>query len=221
MIFHSHDSDDVCLPSTTFFPNKNFINAMFVDPGIKNCGIRIVHLDIDNLKIETMFMGRLSFYDNRNLIKGIERTVIVLKEIEHLIKFCHYIVIETQMGPKTRGFNPQNYRFAQHLISTFIMMTRNTLFKPIIVEIPSSLKITGIGGPKLKNERDRKEWCKKKSRDILLSRGDEFGLKVLEMYMPKIDDIADTVCYDEGWWDYMTNHPIIPRPKNWKIFIEK
>src|SRR5581483_1213435 len=139
----------------------------------------------------------------------------------------HYIVFETQIpykafrvGKKVKqGYNMENYRFSQHLISTILLSVKNKGFNPLIVEIPSYLKTRGLNAPPLKVERERKEWCKNAAKSILTSRGDEFGLKILLENKRKMDDIADTVCYDEVWWSYLNEHPEIKKPSNWKMVL--
>lgn len=213
-VINCHNGNS-CIPSQVFNPKEYFIQVAFIDPGIVNCGIRIVKLYYKDMYIENVFMELFKFAPKNNIVEGSVNCLDMLSvNLDHFIN-CHYIVVESQMH-----INPTACRIAQHLISYLMISTRNRGSKPIIVEVDSSLKIVGLGGPRIKSEVERKKWCKVEGAKILKRRKDKESLEIINGKKKK-DDLFDTVCYEQAWWSYFIKVPEIPKSKSFLKFYEK
>ena len=195
--------------SGQYYPYENFIVACFIDPGKVNCGIRICINNLNTDKITTIMQYNFNFmHESFATISGDDRdnvhysnSIKILSKYLSLFQFCHYIVIERQLK--------QNYsmiRFSQHLISFFLYITRDVGFKPLIVEIDSSLKTRLLGAPNFgKDKPARKKWSVQKAIEILKNRG-EHDYADLIKNLTKADEHGDCVSMDEVWWKIIFNH---------------
>lgn len=199
-IFNNHD-DGYCLDSRLFYPDQpQYIQAVFIDPGLVSCSIRIVKYIIGTGQIINVWFGIHNFgIGIDQMIKGVEDG---LESIKQTLIMSHHIVIESQYMKKE-----VNFRTFQHMISYIESCVRNKGMKAVIFEVSISLKTVFIGGPKTlkqNNGVDIKEWSKIKARYILLQRCDWTSLSILECTLDKQDeDYSDTVCYEYAWWFYI------------------
>jgi hypothetical protein len=170
----------------------NFLIAVFIDPGIKNCAIRCVKYNFKERKIETLLQVKYDFTqgDSDNYYVN---SVTYLDSIYKYLKNSHWIVIECQMS-----FAYDNIRISQHIISYMIIKLKNKGFYPYIIEINSKVKSKFDDAPKKMKKKELKIYCRDKAIQILEDRGD-FETANLIRNAKKADDHGDTVCYDE-WW---------------------
>ena len=212
IIFCNH-TDNYCLDSRIFYPNINqYIQAVFIDPGVTSCAIRIVKYFLGTGYIENVWFGIHNFgIGIDQMIKGVEDG---LEPIKQLLIMSHHIVIESQFMKKEI-----NFRVFQHMISYIESITRNQGMRPIIIEVSIALKTVFIGGPKTQrqnNNVDIKEWSKLKARHELIQRNDFISLSILECTLNKQDeDYCDTVCYEYAWWIYIKLIKSIFKDVNW------
>lgn len=207
------------LVSSKEFGTSNFLVGVFVDPGIKNCAIRIAHYDLDTGAKTTRLQLNFDFTHESLTTEfvttgyGIDTIYYTnvskaLDEYSELFRWAHYIVIESQL--------PINYdlvRMSQH-ITTYLMMTvKDKGFRPLIIEIDPKLKSRMLGAPPKMTKPQLKVWCKNKAVAILRERGDTVTADMIEK-VRKGDDHGDTVCYEEIWWMILRdglNTPPIPQ----------
>lgn len=200
IIFCNH-TGEYCLDSRIFFPNNpQYIQAVFIDPGVTSCAIRIVKYILGSGKIENIWFGIHNFgVGVDQIIKGVEDG---LEPIKQTLIMSHHIVIESQFMKKE-----VNFRAFQHMISYIESFVRNKGMRPMIIEVSIALKTVFIGGPKTSNQNnnvDIKEWSKLKARYELMKRYDFTSLSIIECTLDKQDeDYCDTVCYEFAWWFYI------------------
>jgi hypothetical protein len=205
-------------------PESNFLIGVFIDPGIRNCAIRVCKNDLITQKIETIAQLKFDFKNKKNDYENFNfddtsyfaNSIEILNEHIDLFKFSHYIVMEKQLK-----INFDLTKFSQHLVSYFIINLKDLGFRPLIFEIDPKQKSHQLGGKFKMTKPELKVWCKNKAIEILKTRGDTETLEFL-MKCKKQDDHGDTICYDEVWWLYLTNKTFeipIPIKKNFNILI--
>lgn len=200
IVFCNHIGE-YCLDSRIFNPNiPQYIQAVFIDPGLCSCAIRIVRYTLGSGKIDNIWFGIHNFgLGVDQMIKGVEDG---LESIKQTLIMSHHIVIESQFMKKE-----VNFRAFQHMISYMESLVRNQGMRPMIIEVSIALKTVFIGGPKTakqNNNIDIKEWSKLKARHELKQRCDWISLSIIECTLDKQDeDYCDTVCYDFAWWFYI------------------
>lgn len=196
-VYNFHD-----LPSP-LGEEKN-INAVFIDPGTKNCGFRAVNMN--NGSISTYFHDLIHFAKKgESFSESMKGAVNFVNDMKLIFTDAHYIVIERQMS-----FNYDLTRMSQHLISCIAMITKDTGNRPLIVEIDSRLKSASF-------DRDRVGTTTKKlgidaARRICEEREDFETLQLINSHKKK-DDICDVLCYEYIWWSLLNDSVIeIPKP---------
>jgi hypothetical protein len=199
-VFNPHTKEPL-VGSNKVHEGKFFVNGVFIDPGVRNCAVRIANYNIISGKITTVLQKIFDFTKTK---KGDEERVgretfhytnmnSVLSEYVDYFIWSHYIVIESQL--------PINYdlvRMSQHLISFFTHKIADKGYRPLIIEIDAKMKSQPFGAPKMKKP-ELKKWCRNKAIEILTARGDVETANFIAS-CKKADDHGDTVCYEEVWW---------------------
>ena len=109
----------------------------------------------------------------------------------------HIILIERQL--------PENYyavRFAQHILTYFLVKLKDTPLLPLILEINSKLKLKELDIPSGLPKKEYKGRLVMKAKELLTKRGDVEGVKLIEKSKIKPDDICDCVCQIEAVFSY-------------------
>jgi hypothetical protein len=75
-------------------------------------------------------------------------------------------------------------------------MTRYAPSGPLIAEVDPKLKSKILKAPK---GVDLKKWSVEEAVKILKGRDDDNSIKIIEKTKKK-DDLADTVCQSQAWW---------------------
>lgn len=180
------------------------INAVFIDPGTRNCGVRAVNKQDERI---TVYFHELVHFSKKNesFAEALSGALKFVNELSYIFDDSHYIVIERQMN-----FNYDLMRMSQHLISCLAAITKNKGNRPIIVEIDSRLKSSSF-------DKDRVGTTTKKlgidaARRICSERNDSRTLSLINTTTKK-DDICDVVCYEYIWWELMKDPTLnIPTP---------
>jgi hypothetical protein len=195
-------------PSLREGPLESFIQIMSVDPGIRNCGLRIEQrrlLDNILVDVKTVVMVRINFNEEDHLECKNPETVVFdtsyyTRSTDILDKFlpyaiqCQYILIESQL--------PINYsmvRMSQHIITYLCLGVKNRGCRPLIIEIDPHLKSRLLHAPSKMKKPELKKWCRQKALDVLSARDDNVGHDAI-LKVGKGDDMGDTVCQCEAWW---------------------
>jgi hypothetical protein len=220
-IFNPHDGpapwglktiiESALSPSAAGSPQnqiESYIYIMSVDPGIRNCGVRIEQRRLVNdilVHVNTIMMVRINFNENDPLEHTDPETQVfqtayytrstnILDNYLPYIIQCQYILIESQL--------PINYsmvRMSQHLITYLSIRVKNTGNRPLIIEIDPHLKSRLLNAPTKMSKPQLKKWCRQKALDILFARNDMAGHDAI-IKAGKGDDMGDTVCQCEAWW---------------------
>ena len=187
------------LPST-----KGFVQIAAFDPGVVNTGCRIE-------RRETLPCGKLATRTilQELLVSGCKASVqhYFTTMTKHLFSMaeelyeCDYILIESQMRT-----NPEAIRMSQHIISTIMAITQDS--RALIIEILPTVKSKSFGISGLKG-KDLKKKAVDISTDLLTSRGDTDGLKLLSSKKKK-DDMADVILYCDAWYRYLEDKCFVP-----------
>lgn len=109
----------------------------------------------------------------------------------------HIILIERQL--------PENYcavRFAQHILTYFLVKLKDAPLLPLILEINSKLKLKELGIPSGLPKKEYKGRLVEKAKELLTKRGDDEGVKLIIKSKCKPDDICDCVCQIEAVFSY-------------------
>jgi hypothetical protein len=194
-------------PYTIYLPhNKNiserkwtqdYIQFASIDPARKNFALRIERRYYDGRIIPIVF-------DKTSIELIVEEgEIIICKTFDNLSNFlgkyliffleCHFLIIERQL--------PQNYkatRIAQHTISYLSVKLCDSELLPSIIEVDPKLKGKILGAPKNITDKQLKTWAVERSRELLILRGDEFSINVMNHFKNKQDDLGDTVCMIES-----------------------
>lgn len=186
--------------------NENKIIAVFIDPAVKTCALRIVKNNLDTGIIETKVQTLLDFTTTYENEFGSEGTTYYGKCWDMLDEYlpyflkAHYIIIEHQYYSVA---SEKVIRIAQHIISYFLLNTQNQGNRPLLIEIDPKLKTTMLGlatSKKLKKEGKKlKIETTKIAMNILRERNEEDIAESIEK-LSKRDDHGDTICYDYMWW---------------------
>lgn len=194
--FNPHSGEPV-IPSTQYF-GTSFVNAAFIDPGVRNCAIRFSQYDLSTKQIKTLRQLKIDFVQPDEKVgketqyyAGSLRQLAVYNED---FRWCHYIIIESQLRT-----NYDMTRMGQHLITHLLMTVADQGFRPLIIEIDSRVKTQMLGAPPGMDKPQRKKWCLSKAIEIIKSRGESEVLALLTK-PGKRDDHGDVICYDEVWW---------------------
>jgi hypothetical protein len=213
MIFSCHDDDLECPvynePSVSAFygrPGEMFVQIMAIDPGIKNCGVRIERRWSSG-HVETVMLARLNFLISDGPPTDTmyyKNSINVLKNYLPIMELCQYILIESQL--------PINYdmvRMSSHIISYLMSQLANKGCRPLIFEVDTYFKSRILNAPPKMSKPELKKWCKNYALKLLEERKDVETSKVLRE-LSKGDDAGDVICYCEGFYKALTEglHPI-------------
>lgn len=206
-IYNPHSLEPL-VHSSFIEKDSNYMIGVFIDPGIRNCAIRVCKNDLITKKIETIAQLKFDFKTKKNNYNefNYEDTFYysncydILTENIDLFIFSHYIVIEKQLK-----LNFDLTKLSHHLISFFLIKLKNLGFRPLIYEIDPKQKSHQLGGKFKMTKPELKIWCKNKAIEILKNREDNDTLEFL-LQCKKQDDHGDTICYDEVWWKYLENN---------------
>ena len=188
---------------------ESFIHIMSIDPGIRNCGLRVEQrrlLDNVLVDVKTVIMVRINFNEEDSQGERKDSGTVTLDTsyytrsadiLDQFIPYaiqCQYILIESQL--------PINYsmvRMSQHLITYLCVGVKNRGYRPLIIEIDPHLKSRLLNAPTKMKKPELKKWCRQKALEVLLARGDNVGHDAI-LKVGKGDDMGDTVCQCEAWW---------------------
>lgn len=194
-----------------------------IDPGIVNCGVYVVCINMKTQERKSLYLSRLEFNrEDNHYVSSIKKLSELEKEYGYFSS-SHYIVIESQMA-----ISYDNTRMGQHLISFFMTFLKNKGNRPIVIEFNSQSKTRLLGCPKGMKKPEYKVWCKNKALEVLKSRDlkyEEKFIKCLERAKKK-DDMGDAICQSEAWMMIFSGEAVkIPRPvireKKPEIVIEE
>jgi hypothetical protein len=113
-----------------------------------------------------------------------------LMSLDSFFSSSHIFLIERQLI----RHNPNAGRIFSHLCAFF--MTRYAPSGPLIAEVDPKLKSKILKAPK---GVDLKKWSVEEAVKILKGRDDDNSIKIIEKTKKK-DDLADTVCQSQAWW---------------------
>ena len=202
VVFNPHDGE-FPLPSppaaSAFYgrPDETYIQIMAIDPGIKNCGVRIERRWSSG-HVETAMLARINFLISEGTAPGdtvyYTNSIKILRDYLPIMELCQYIIIESQL--------PINYdmvRMSTHIISFLMMNLENKGCKPMICEVDAYFKSRILQAPTKMSKPELKKWCREYALNLLESRGDTEAREMM-LKAGKQDDMGDVVCYCEGWW---------------------
>ena len=185
--------------------NKNKIIAIFIDPAVKTCALRVSQKDLNTGLITTKLQTLLDFrcQENDFATDGTSYYSNCISMLDEYLDYfinSHYIVIEHQYC-SVASYNV--IRIEQQLITYLLMVTKDKGKRPLILEIDPKLKTTMMGvntNRKLKKEgKTLKKETTKLALNILRERGEEDSADTIEK-LSKKDDHGDTICYDYMFW---------------------
>ena len=207
VVYNPHDNGDFPLynpPSVSAFygrPTENFIQIMAIDPGIKNCGVRIERRWSGGT-VETVMLTRINFLVNDEVENSdtvyYTNSIRTLRNYLPYMEMCQYIVIESQL--------PINYdmvRMSTHLISFLMISLENKGCRPMICEVDAYFKSRVFKAPTKMTKPELKIWCRDYALKLLEARGDTAAFNAIKA-AKKADDLGDVVCYCEGWFKALT-----------------
>jgi hypothetical protein len=205
MVFSPHDGEFPLFnaPSVSEFygrPTESFIQIVAIDPGIKNCGIRIERRWSSGF-VETVMLTRINF-----LMSDLEPTdtiyytnsIRTLRQYLPYFEMSQYIIIESQL--------PINYdmvRMSSHIISFLMTSLENKGCKPMICEVDAYFKSRIFKAPPKMAKPELKKWCRDYALNFLKERGDMAAYNAI-VSAGKQDDLADCCCYTEGFYKALT-----------------
>jgi hypothetical protein len=189
------------------------INVVAIDPGIKNCAIRVASMDLKTRAITTQLQMVFDFThssltaDSKGIGLDTAHYTNIPKVLDKYVDFfrwSHYIVIESQL--------PINYdltRMSSELMMYFTLRVRDEGYRPLIIEIDPHLKSRMLDAPPKMSKPQLKTWARNKAIEILKERGDNETAQMI-MEVTKGDDHGDTVCYEAVWWLILQGHLHVP-----------
>lgn len=176
------------LPSTNFCKD-DYWAAVYIDPAIKNCAIRVVHYEKKQILTKLQLSLDFSLGSKPYMLN----VWPMLDKYLPYFQWSHYIVIEAQPAIASAAV----LKISQHITSYFLERTKNVGYRPLLIEISPKLKSKGLNAPKFKSKLELKKWCHAAAIDILRERKDYDTMQLI-MNDKKFDN-SDTVCYDEVW----------------------
>jgi len=214
--------------------NETFIQTIAIDPGTKNCGIRITRRwsykgvfpqpgqpPVFKGQIQTVMMVSIDFTNQvflRDEKTGQEKktqddpnTIYYSQVPRYLDKYIdlfsmsQYITIESQLG-----INYDMIRFGQHLISYIMLKVANKGCRPLVIEIDSHFKTRLLGASGKMDKPARKRWCAEMGKKLVELWQDDSGIEAFKIIKKK-DEPGDITCQDEAWWR-MLNGGAYPAP---------
>lgn len=185
-------------------PNKEIIQIAAFDPGVVNTGCRIERRELQKdgkVIVKTVQQKLLKSGSKTNDRHYFMTMMDHLYEMSNDLYHCDYILIESQMIKQ----NPEATRMSQHIISTLLNILQGS--KTLVIEILPTVKSKAFGvntkkGEKKLKSKELKVWAVGKATEILESRKDTYGLKLIGENKKK-DDHCDVVLYCDAWYRYL------------------
>ena len=174
-------------------PMHDSMTICTIDPGIKNCAIRIAKRTGD--QVSTILQDKVEF-------KSYTDTITYFGSIKDHLLNCHYIIVESQLR-----VNYDLIRMGQHIQSTLMVLVQNQGLRPLIIEVDPKLKSSYLGAPKFKSKKDLKKWASQMAISILESRSDSGTLKIITG-AKKQDDHGDVICMEMMFWSILASGSI-------------
>lgn len=163
-----------------------------VDPGIANLAIRIELRCGNNVITEVLQKHKISSKnDKENVYINL---INILLTYEKYYKECHFIIMEKQLSA-----NQKMIKLSQHILSFFLINTRNNNYIPIIVELDSKIKSRILPKCTTKDKKERKKQSIVKAMELLACRNDVVGWNIINKEKKK-DDVSDVVVQAEAFW---------------------
>ena len=174
-----------------------------IDPAVRNFCMRIErrprtkYNNDGNKKITPLVFETTDFQGGEGTITNNYETLynnlngFLLKYRDHWLD-SDFIIVERQLS-----FNTISTKVMQHVISFFMCDLRDSLYKPIIIDIDPKMKNKYLEMPRNLNKRGYKEETVKKVLEILEKRGELDSFEKLKKSKKK-DDLADTVAQIEA-----------------------
>lgn len=179
---------------------NDYYQVLCIDPGITYFGFRIERRYISGEIIPIVFIRKSMHGPEKNskLHSDIFNNItLLLDEYSEHYKKTHIFIIERQLA-----INYKRVRVEQHIITYFMLRIKDYPLLPMIVEIDPKVKTKQLDAPPGLSEKQVKTWSIQKARDLLIMRDDNASLKIMDFYVNKQDDLADTVCTIEGIFKY-------------------
>jgi hypothetical protein len=228
IVFNPHsEGEQVANVLPTNEEGKRWVQIAAIDPGIKNCAIRIERRtytitgeggptpEVFRLvpdTIETIVQTKFDFLtppfeSSKKAIEavpGSADTGYYRYSTEYLstlvphFSACQYILIESQMP-----INTEMVRMSQHLITFISLSVRDVGVRPLIIEIDPKLKSSIFKAPKMEKAA-LKKWAGNKAIEILKENGDVDTATFIEAAGKK-DDHGDVVCYTSVWFKILAD----------------
>lgn len=201
--FYCHDT-----PKSKRIWNDDYIQILAIDPARLNFALRVErrYLYGENKgKMETILFWKKDFSKNT--------LVSILQELDlysNIYLDTHVFIIERQMKKL------EMLLIMQHLLTYFMLKTKNSRLCPDIIEISAKIKGKQLGYDIQKNKNGEKgekgkvikKWSSELARKMLIEREDFFGIEVMDFWLSKQhsknvrkdDDLADTVVMCEAYF---------------------
>ena len=160
---------------------EDYRQVVSIDPALVNLAIRIEKRPLDKTQPITMV------HFDKVAVANVVELQTWLMSLDSFFSSSHIFLIERQLI----RHNPNAGRIFSHLCSFFM-----TKYTGLITEVDPKLKSKILKAPK---GVDLKKWSVEEALKILKSRDDMESIKIIEKTKKK-DDLADTVCQSQAWW---------------------
>ncbi len=203
--FYCHDT-----PKTRRRWNGDYIQILAIDPARINLALRVERRYLSGPKrgdIETILFFKKDF-SKTTFVSIIEE----FDQYKDIFLETHVFIIERQMK------KIEMLLIMQHLLTYFMVITKNSPLCPDIIEISAKVKGKQLGYDitNSKNEKGKviKKWSSQLARKMLEEREDWYGLEVMDYWLlkehtknkRKDDDLADTICMCECYFQIKFNN---------------
>ena len=179
--------------------SEDHVMITAIDPGIKNCGLRVSIYSLVSGRSQTLLMCNLNFTHeayHQTGSCGIEThyypaIFTAFEPHRHYFIASQYICVESQL--------PINYdlvRMSQHIITYLMTMIRDQGSRPLIIELDPHTKTRMLGAPPRMTKPQNKAWCRGMAIYFLKFDGEFECAQFLEQ-QGKGDDMGDVVCYEK------------------------
>lgn len=201
--FYCHDT-----PKTKRNWNGDYIQILAIDPARINLALRVERRYLKGPKrgdIETILFFKKDFSKTT--------FVTIIEEFDQYrdIYFeTHVFIVERQMK-KT-----EMLLIMQHLLTYFMVVTKNYPLCPDIIEISAKVKGKQLGYDIKEGVKGKalKKWSSQLARKMLEEREDSYGLEVMDYWLlpihkkgqKKTDDLGDTLLYCEVYFQIKFNN---------------
>lgn len=195
-------------PFTCYYPhtininqrvwNQGYMDWISIDPAVKkNLALRVERRH-NNGHIESIVFAKCEFKEvvvmgGVSVDKSFDNITTFLDKFKPLYMTCHIFIFERQMP-----INYKSNRVAQHVMSYFMTLLKDSVHLPWFFEISATIKTKWLNAPANLNDTTRKTWGSKEAYKFLEWRNDSFGMQVMRDNWEKQDDLADTVIQIEA-----------------------